>query len=269
MNKSAFMEVIYDSIGKNYNSTRRADPFIVSRLLHFLKPRKDGTYLDIGCGTGNYTIALADAGYLFWGIEPSLQMLNEARTRRKDLCWAQGSAEQISIDDESFDGAIATLTIHHWTDISRGFKEVARVLKPGGRFVLFTATPTQMEEYWLNHYFPRMLQGSIAKMPSLELITDALKNAGLELINTEKYFIQDDLHDKFLYSGKNNPGMYLDETIRKGISSFAALANNAEIHKGLEMLRSDLKIGKFEAIKNAHTDSAGDYIFIVACKLRY
>ncbi|MES2110653.1 MAG: class I SAM-dependent methyltransferase [Bacteroidota bacterium] len=262
------MEPIYDSIGTNYNSTRRADPYIVSRLLHFLTPRKDGSYLDIGCGTGNYTIALAEAGLLLFGMEPSLEMLNEARRRYEGIWWTQGFAEEISILDESFSGAIATLTIHHWTDIHQGFKEIARVLKLGGRFVLFTATPAQMEGYWLNHYFPEMLRASIAKMPSLELITDALTRAGLKINETEKYFIKDGLQDKFLYCGKNNPGIYLDETIRKGISSFAALANETEVAKGLEILRDDLKTGRFGVIKNTYSNSNGDYLFIVAEKMK-
>jgi len=262
------MKPVYDSIGINYNSTRRADPYIVSRLLHFLNPTQGGAYLDIGCGTGNYTIALAETGLLLFGMEPSIEMLNEARNRYDGINWTQGCAEDISIYDESFSGAIATLTIHHWTDVRQGFKEIARVLKPRGRFVLFTATPAQMEGYWLNHYFPEMLQASIAKMPSLEFITEALTGAGLHIKKSEKYFIKDDLQDKFLYCGKNNPGIYLDGTMRRGISSFAALANEAEVAKGLENLRSDRKTGRFETIKNSYDNLNGDYLFIVAEKMK-
>lgn len=262
------MKPIYDSIGKNYNSTRQADPFIVSRLLHFLNPLKDDYYFDIGCGTGNYTIALAEAGLLLSGMEPSLEMLKVARSRYAEIWWTLGFAEEIPIDDESFSGAIATLTIHHWSDLSEGFKEVSRVLKPGGKFVLFTATPLQMGGYWLNYYFPEMLRESIVKMPSLELITDALSNAGFSIPDTEKYFIQDNLQDKFLYSGKNNPGIYLDDTIRKGISSFAALANEAEINKGLEKLGGDLETGEFKAIKDKYDNANGDYLFVVAKKTK-
>ena len=52
----------YDRIGKYYNQTRTADPYIAERLIYHLKPSRAATYLDIGCGTGNYTIALAEAG---------------------------------------------------------------------------------------------------------------------------------------------------------------------------------------------------------------
>jgi hypothetical protein len=45
-----------------------------------------------------------------------------------------------------------------------------------------------MEGYWLNNYFPEMLQASIAKMPSLEFITEALTGAGLKIKKSEKVF---------------------------------------------------------------------------------
>lgn len=62
-------ETKYDIIATGYNSTRQADPYLTSRLLYWLKPTKDKLYLDIGCGTGNYTIALADNGVNFVGID--------------------------------------------------------------------------------------------------------------------------------------------------------------------------------------------------------
>lgn len=56
------MEVKYNKIGSNYNSTWKADPLLTKKLLEHLKPEKDGLYLDIGCGTGNYSIALNKKG---------------------------------------------------------------------------------------------------------------------------------------------------------------------------------------------------------------
>ncbi len=52
----------YDKIGLNYNSTRKADKYLSQRIIYFLNPKVDGLYLDIGCGIGNYTIALQDKG---------------------------------------------------------------------------------------------------------------------------------------------------------------------------------------------------------------
>lgn len=151
------MEVKYDKIGTGYNSTRKADPYLTDRLFYLLRPQNDKLYLDIGCGTGNYTCVLADKGLNIIGVEPSVQMLNEAKSRNQNIKWKNGTAEQIPAGDKTFDGIIATLTIHHWTDIKKAFFELNRVLADNGRIIIFTSTPEQMKAYWLNHYFPKML----------------------------------------------------------------------------------------------------------------
>ncbi|MDB4919808.1 class I SAM-dependent methyltransferase [Mucilaginibacter sp.] len=258
------METIYNTIGTSYNATRQADPFLVGRLLHFLEPKPDKLYLDIGCGTGNYTIALANQGLDFVGVEPSEAMLKEARKRNERITWLQGTAEQIPVEDNSFDSAIATLTIHHWANLNQSLKEIYRATKLGARLVIFTATRQQMEGYWLNHYFPGMLSSAIAQMPSFDLINDALTKAGFEIATTEKYFVKDDLQDNFLYTGKHRPALYLNEEIRKGISSFAALSNATEVEAGLSKLHADLESGQFINIKKTYENDLGDYLFIVA-----
>ncbi|MFT3910557.1 MAG: methyltransferase domain-containing protein [Ferruginibacter sp.] len=259
-------ETLYDKIGVDYNATRNADPFLVSRLLHFLKPVTGKTYLDIGCGTGNYTIALAEKGYRFYGVEPSEAMLNKAQKRNAKIEWLTGTAENIPFANNTFDGVMATLTIHHWKDLQRSFKEIFRVLNNKGRFVCFTSTAEQTNGYWLNHYFPKMLQNSSLQMPSIHVINDALIHAGFNVMATEKYFIKDDLQDQFLYVGKNRPHLYFNESIRNGISSFAALANNKEVERGLAELKKDIESNSFGRIKEQYENELGDYLFITAEK---
>ncbi len=253
---------LYDYIGHKYNATRQADPYIAEKLYEFLSPQCAGLYLDIGCGTGNYSIALADKGLNFYGVEPSQKMLNIAKERTSTVKWFLGRAEQIPFANELFHGAIATLTIHHWTDLGRAFGEIYRVLKKDARLVIFTATPAQMSGYWLNHYFPQMLAYSIIQMPGFDAVNEAANEAGFTITGTENYFIRDDLKDFFLYSGKNRPEIYLDEHIRRGISSFSALSNAEEVKQGLEKLQNDLQQQHFEEIKAKFDNDFGDYLFI-------
>jgi ubiquinone/menaquinone biosynthesis C-methylase UbiE len=259
-------KALYDTIGIGYNTTRQADPYITERLFQLLSPQTNGTYLDIGCGTGNYTIALANKGINFYGVEPSEKMLGIARSKNTQVNWTLGRSENIEVNDKFFDGAIATLTVHHWTDIKKAFTEIYRVLKENAKIIFFTATPEQMKGYWLNHYFPKMLDDSIVQMPSFETIKEAATNAGFEIIGTEKYYISDDLKDLFLYAGKNKPELYLDAEIRKGISSFSALANADEVEEGLSKLRDDMELGRFGDIKAKFNNDSGDYLFIIAQK---
>lgn len=258
--------VLYNSIGTGYNTTRQADPYIAGRLFTLLSPKTNGLYLDIGCGTGNYTIALANKGLNFTGVEPSEKMLDTARAHNQHISWLPGDAEHIPAENELFDDVIATLTIHHWTDLKKAMREINRVMKPGGNMVLFTALPDQMRNYWLNHYFPVMLEKSILQMPSFEMIKNAAAEAGMMISNTEKYYIQDDLQDLFLYSGKNNPALYLEENVRKGISSFSALANLNEVQEGLAILADDIASGIFDEVKAGYDDTEGDYLFIILQK---
>lgn len=255
-------DIKYDQIGTGYNSTRKADPYIAERVLCHLQPKNDKLYLDIGCGTGNYTITLANKGFNFVGVDPSEKMLTEAKSRNPDLNWLKGTAELLPADDKAFDGIIGTLTIHHWTDLKKAFTEINRVLSDNGRLVLFTSTPEQMKGYWLNHYFPKMLHASIVQMPSLTDILEAINQTELEISDIEKYFIKDDLQDYFLYIGKNNPHLYFDEKIRHGISSFSSLANMEEVKQGLSKLRIDIESQGFDEIQNQYANQLGDYLFI-------
>lgn len=261
------MKAKYDLIGSNYNNTRKADPFILQNLLQHIHPNKSGKYLDIGCGTGNYTIALYQKGYNFIGVDPSDVMLKKAFENDENVDWKLGKAEDVPFENDLFDGVLAMLTIHHWKDLKEGFSEISRVLKPNCRFVIFTSTSEQMYGYWLNHYFPKMLKDSSEQMPKYLKIEEDLNDNGLKIVGTEKYFVRNDLEDLFLYSGKHKPELYLEKQFRNGISSFTDLANSTEVESGLSELERDISSGKIKEIIAEYENNEGDYLFIVSKKL--
>ncbi len=252
---------LYNKIGEGYNHSRKADSYL-SKIISDWLPNKKEAVLDIGCGSGNYSLSLKNKGFNVFGVDPSDTMLSLAREQSKEIIWTKGSAENIPFDNETFSGIFGTLTLHHWKNYTSAFKELYRVAKPGAKLIFFTATPEQMEGYWLNHYFPKMLEASIIQMPSLQVLTEAASNVGFLFHSEEPYFVTNDLEDYFLYAGKHRPEIYFDENIRKGISSFSALANKTEVKKGLETLKEDLDTGKFEAIKKQFGNKTGDYTFI-------
>ena len=253
----------YDEIGKDYDLTRKADPVLTDKLIEHLAPKDDGLYLDIGCGTGNYTNELQKKGLKLIGMDPSDEMLEKAKLRNSNIDWRKGYAENVGLPDNTVDGVIASLTIHHWTDLRTGFSELNRVLKPGGRIVVFTSTPEQMKGYWLNHYFPKMLADSIDQMPDLGSVRKAMKYSKMQITKLDKYFIHPDLQDKFLYCGKHNPELYLDKQIRQGISSFSSLANRLEVDHGLLELIRDIDNKKIKKVMKAYKNKQGDYLYVV------
>lgn len=68
------MSAKYDAIGVGYNSARQADPYLLSQLKNLLSPEPAGHYLEIGCGSGNYSIELSKECGQFTGVDPSIHM---------------------------------------------------------------------------------------------------------------------------------------------------------------------------------------------------
>lgn len=259
-------EVKYHRIGRGYNQTRKADPYLTSRMKHYLNLQKEGVYLEIGCGTGNYTNALSEDTFHFIGIDPSEEMLSKARESNGRIDWRRGEAARTDLEDASVDGVLASLTIHHWPTLKPAFNELYRVLRPEGKMVIFTSTPEQMEAYWLNHYFPSMMAAAVRQMPSFEKLRAAMEASGFKISATEKYFVSNELQDLFLQSGKHRPELYLRPEIRKGISTFADLANATEVEAGLQKLKQDIETGMVDDIINNYESEAGDYLFVAGRK---
>ena len=257
------MPALYNLIGSTYARSRRPDPMIAQALARELNLASAGTYLDLACGTGNYTVALSAPGGRWSAIDISDVMLAQARHKSSRISWAQSSAEALPFPNASFDGVVCTLAIHHFPDLDSPFSEVRRTLRTGP-FVIFTGLAEQMHHYWLCHYFPEMMSRSIEKMPSESEIRAALSRSGFKSVKVTPYFVTNDLEDLFLYSGKHRPTLYLDSIIRANMSSFANLAPAAELEEGVARLAEDLNSGAFASVKSRYNSESGDYAYITA-----
>ncbi|HYK66262.1 MAG TPA: methyltransferase domain-containing protein, partial [Patescibacteria group bacterium] len=172
---------LYDRIGVGYDATRQADPYLLSRLMHHLRPREGGRYLDIGSGTGNYTVAIHKAGVNIRGLELSATMLKRAKEKAPAIAWSNGRAEAIPFASGSFDGATCTFVHHHMADPLAAFREVHRVLTPHARLVIFNCTAEQMRHCWLNEYFPRMMTEKAIAPYERFVTVDVLDSAGFRV----------------------------------------------------------------------------------------
>ena len=265
VSSSHMSQALYDMIGKGYDRTRKADPVVTERLLAHLAPQPGDRYLDVGCGTGNYTAALSTQGIPFTGVDPSDEMIRQAAEKYPAQNWVIGRAEALPFDDNLFDGALTTLTIHLWDNLIKGFKEIHRVVREG-KLVIFTSMPHQMKHYWLNAYFPSVIAQSMRMMPGFDSLQATLDRAGWRLCASEKFFVTEDIQDQIFFSGKHNPELYFESTMRSSIAYFVAADHQAEVAEGLERLRADLDSGAFEAVRQRYANDFGDYMFIVAEK---
>ncbi|HPF40946.1 MAG TPA: class I SAM-dependent methyltransferase [Phycisphaerae bacterium] len=257
------MTARYDTIGTRYDTTRHADPFIVERLARRLAIRPGGAYLDVACGSGNYTSCLARAGGEITGVDISRRMIEHARAKTSEARWILATADALPFGAAQFDGALCTLAIHHFPDMTAAFAEIRRVIARG-RFVLFTASREQMRGYWLNHYFPKAMDFAIRQMPDLPDVMNALSLAGFVDIEREAYAVTPDLQDLFLYAGKHRPALYLDPQVRAGISTFAMTSNIDEMTTGLRRLANDIETDAINSVRQAFDHDLGDYLFITA-----
>jgi ubiquinone/menaquinone biosynthesis C-methylase UbiE len=107
---------------------------------------RPGAILDIGCGTGKLLglaqVRFPDARLV--GVDAAIEMVKQARASYPNggIEFQQAMAEELPFPNASFDLAFSTMTFHHWQNQGKGVTEIARVLTPGGRWLLaeFVAT---------------------------------------------------------------------------------------------------------------------------------
>lgn len=119
------------------------------RLVQRAEIRSGQRVLDLGCGTGTLTLMLKSAypDARVAGVDGDPEVLAIARSKalqaNVNITWDQGLAFDLPYPDRSFDVVVSSLVIHHLTsqDKVHAFREVRRILQPGGRFEVLDFGP--------------------------------------------------------------------------------------------------------------------------------
>ena len=146
-----------------------------------------GTLLDVGCGTGVLLDALRGWGMepqRYAGADPSAEMLRMAVSKgARGL--AAAPAEALPFLDDAFDTIVSVSAFHYWPAPDQGLREVARVLRPGGRVLLADwardfATMRAMDAY------TRATGHSFTRMYAESEIRAMLARAGLRVVRSRR-----------------------------------------------------------------------------------
>jgi SAM-dependent methyltransferase len=114
---------------------------LTARFVDAVAAGPDTTILDVACGPGIVTVGIAAKARAVVAFDLTPEMLEQARDRcgsagLTNVTFRQGSATTLPFPDNSFDGVVTRLSIHHFNAPRQVLGEMFRVLKPGGKFVI-------------------------------------------------------------------------------------------------------------------------------------
>jgi SAM-dependent methyltransferase len=153
-------DALYDRIGLEYATRRRPDPRIEARIDAALDQCK--RILNVGAVAGSYE----PANRSVIAVEPSIEMIRQRRHGAAPV--VQASASQLPFHDQSFDAALAVLTVHHWPHRAQGLAEMRRVARE--LVVILTWDPEHPGFWLVQQYFPDILAMDRPAFPSLREI---------------------------------------------------------------------------------------------------
>ena len=156
--------------------------------------------LDVATGTGDLAIELAsrvEPGGEVVGSDFSERMLELARVKAPGLVFEQANALELPYPDDRFDAATVGFGARNFADLDRGLREMARVVRPGGRVVVLEiTTPTEpplssFYRLWFDRLVPALgrlggesdaytyLPSSVRRFPAPHALAASMERAGL------------------------------------------------------------------------------------------
>jgi ubiquinone/menaquinone biosynthesis C-methylase UbiE len=157
----------------------------MAQFADILPPRRPLTGIDLGSGTGRFTPALAETfGGPVYGVEPAARMraVAQAEAGHPRVHYLAGEAADIPLPDGAVDFVLMFLSFHHVPDRAAAAREIARILKPGGRFILRSTFKERIPDHWWRGFFPRSHEIEEAMFPSTDEARELFEAAGFSTL---------------------------------------------------------------------------------------
>jgi len=222
----------YDKCGSQYSVQRTTDPAIANFIYKVLGNAK--TVINVGAGAGSYE----PADRYVIAVEPSFAMRSQRSSLHK-VPAIISTADTLPFDDDSFDVAMAIITVHHWPDIKKGLQELKRVTK--NRIIVMTFDPDALDNFWNAAYFPEVIEVERQRYPTIEFLVNALE--GKSSIET----VPIPLHctDGFQEAFYGRPEAFLHKEVRKAQSAWGFIPEE-EQEEMVKRLADDLQSGAWD-----------------------
>jgi SAM-dependent methyltransferase len=230
----------YGAIGRGYSSYRQPEPAIAALIARALGTAR--TVLNVGAGAGSYEPTDRDVT----AVEPSASMRAQ---RPANLAAAiDAVAESLPFPDGHFDAAMTTFSVHQWTRLEDGLREMRRVTR--GPVIVLSCDPDLVQRFWLNDYAPDVLAAEARRYPGLDRMMATLGGSAEVVPVPIPLMCRDGFNEA--YYGR--PERLLDPEARRACSAWSFAS--AETAAGyVEHLRGDLESGAWDS-KFGHVRTA-------------
>jgi ubiquinone/menaquinone biosynthesis C-methylase UbiE len=160
--------------------------------------RKKDTVLDIACGPGMLSAAIAKAAGHVTGIDLVPSMIKQARLLQRakklsNMDWALGDVSDLPFSDASFSAVVTRFSFHHFLKPFLVLKEMARVAKPKGRVAVVDVYTRSQAHSHLHNLLEKLRDGSHVKALPLSEFKKMFKGAGLQKIKMQFYQLEIEL----------------------------------------------------------------------------
>jgi len=194
----------------------------------YVGARKGLVILDLGCGTGRFSVVLADSfDASVLAVEPSDKMRSvaESQSAHPRVRYVKGDAERIPVGDNLCDLAWLSMVLHHIGTVEAGAAELHRVLKPGGIVLIRNSFRGRLESVRYYEFFPSAMALDNARLPDAETVRKTFEKRRFRLVAFESV---EQVVDRTF-------GEHIDRIRQRGLSTFE-LISDEEFQQGIRLM---------------------------------